>query len=326
MAGLPQHWYRLTPVSMMLLPLAALYCVVTGVRRLLYRVGLLRTIRLTVPVIVVGNITVGGTGKTPLVLWLVEELKRAGYRPGIVTRGYRGRSRVWPLGVTPSTSPDEAGDEAVLLAARGQCPVQAGPDRVAGGKRLIDLGCDVLVSDDGLQHYRLHRDMEIAVLDGARRTGNGLCLPAGPLREPVSRLRTVTAQVINGSPRAGELGMSLMPAYVYRLDQPAERFEPDRLRGAAVHAVAGIGNPERFFSAVRALGMDITPHPFPDHHAFRAADLDFGNDHPIIMTEKDAVKCRPIASNPCWVLAVTAQPDPALRTMILKRLGDMKRG
>lgn len=320
MAALERHWSRITPVSLALLPLSLLFCLLVRLRRLLYRLGVLPIETIEVPVIVVGNITVGGTGKTPLVIWLAQRLREAGYRPGIVTRGYRGQSATWPLVVTPTTSAELAGDEAVLLARRGDCPVLAGPDRAASARRLLAQGCNVIVSDDGLQHYRLHRDLEIAVIDGTRRFGNRLCLPSGPLREPVARLKSVDLRVTNGVPTEGEAGMQLEPAGFHRLSAPTVRVETGHFRGMAVHAAAGIGNPERFFATLRALGLDVIPHAFPDHYAFRPVDLEFGDDRPVILTEKDAVKCESFARPQYWVLAVTARPEAGFDERILQRL------
>ncbi len=326
MSALERHWYRLTPVSLLLLPLSILFCALVQLRHAIYRLGALSSTRLPVPVIVVGNITVGGTGKTPLTIWLANFLRQAGYRPGIVTRGYRGKSQTWPVAVTALTPAELAGDEVVLLARHGGCPVLAGPDRAVSARWLTEQGCNVIISDDGLQHYRLRRDIEIAVIDGLRRFGNRLCLPAGPLREPVARLKSVFARVANGSPQAGELGMSLAPTGLYRLANPEQRMPADQFRGESVHAVAGIGNPERFFSSLRDLGLNVIPHPFPDHHAFLPGELEFGDDRPIIMTEKDAVKCQPFATTRCWVLAVEARPDVVLGEQILKRLKEIIRG
>jgi len=295
-------------------------------RHRLYHLGILRSTRLPVPVIVVGNITVGGTGKTPLVIWLANFLRQAGYRPGIVTRGYRGHSRTWPVAVDAQTTAEQVGDEAVLLARHSGCAVLAGADRVATARLHVEQGCNVIVSDDGLQHYRLRRNLEIAVIDGVRRFGNRLCLPAGPLREPVSRLRSVSVRVANGAPQTGELGMTLVPTGFYSLAKPDERMSVDHFRTGPVHAVAGIGNPERFFSSLRGLGLKVIPHPFPDHHAFLPGELEFGDERPVIMTEKDAVKCQPFANARCWVLAVEARPDMALGEQILKRLKEIIRG
>jgi len=326
MSTLERHWYRLTPVSVLLLPLSLIFCALVQLRYRLYRLGAMPSTRLPVPVIVVGNITVGGTGKTPLTIWLANFLRQAGYRPGIVTRGYRGNSQTWPVAVTPQTPAEQVGDEAVLLARHGGCPVLAGPDRVAAARQHVEQGCNVIVSDDGLQHYRLRRDIEVAVIDGTRRFGNRLCLPAGPLREPVSRLKSVSLRVANGAPEAGELGMTLVPTGFYSLTKPERRASADQFRDGPVHAVAGIGNPERFFSSLRGMGLTVIPHPFPDHHAFLPAELEFGDNRPVIMTEKDAVKCQPFASARCWVLAVEARPDPGLGEQLLKRLKEIIRG
>jgi len=326
MVALERHWQRFTVVSFLLLPLSALFYLLAALRRALYRTGLLRSERLPVPVIVVGNITVGGTGKTPLVIWLASMLKAAGFSPGIVTRGYRGHSRVWPLAITADTAPSEAGDEAVLLAQRSGCPVVAGPDRVADARLLIERGCNLIVSDDGLQHYRLQRDLEIAVIDGTRRFGNGLVLPAGPLREPVARLRRVDWRVTHGQALEGEIGMELVKTGIYRLDMPERCAEPNDFRSGPVHAVAGIGHPGRFFDSLRALGLDIRTHAFPDHHPYRAEDLEFGDLAPILMTEKDAVKCRSFAKSHYWVVAVEARPEPRLAAAIRQRLKEIQRG
>jgi tetraacyldisaccharide 4'-kinase len=326
MSALERHWYRLTPVSLLLLPLSLIFCALVQLRRVLYRLGAMRSTCLQVPVIVVGNITVGGTGKTPLVIWLANFLRQAGYRPGIVTRGYRGNSQTWPVAVTEQTSHEQVGDEAVLLARHSGCPVLAGPDRVASAQQHVQQGCNVIISDDGLQHYRLRRDIEIAVIDGMRRYGNRLCLPAGPLREPVSRLRSVSVRIANGTPEAGELGMLLEPTGFYSLADTERRVSADQFRAGPVHAVAGIGNPERFFSTLRGLGLNVLPHPFPDHHAFLPGELEFSDNRPVIMTEKDAVKCRAFANGRCWVLGAEARPDAVLGEQILNRLKEIIRG
>jgi tetraacyldisaccharide 4'-kinase len=326
MSTLERHWYRLTPLSVLLLPLSLVFCALVQLRSTLYRLGAIHSTRLPISVIVVGNITVGGTGKTPLVIWLANFLREAGYRPGIVTRGYRGNSSTWPVAVTDQTPAELVGDEAVLLARYCGCPVFAGPDRVASARLHAEHGCNVIISDDGLQHYQLRRDLEIAVIDGMRRFGNRLCLPAGPLREPVSRLRSVSVRVANGTPETGEVGMKLVPTGFYSLASPERRASVDHFRGIPVHAIAGIGNPERFFSSLRDLGLKVIPHPFPDHHGFQPAELEFGDDRQVIMTEKDAVKCQSFASSRCWVLAIEAQPDVALGEHILNRLKEIIRG
>jgi tetraacyldisaccharide 4'-kinase len=318
-----RHWSRLTWLCLLLLPVSLLFRLAVVIRRLLYRIGALASVHLPVPVLVVGNVTVGGTGKTPLVLWLADFLVDCGYRPGIIARGYGGSERLQE--VTAHSEPAQAGDEAVLLARRSHAPVFVCRDRVAAGKGLLEAhpDCDVIISDDGLQHYRLARDLEIAVVDGERGLGNGLLLPAGPLREPPRRLNAVNAIVFNGKAVAG-----LRAGFVMRLEStvfmnvlnPAVTTVCGRLRGQRLHAVAGIGNPERFFQTLSRMGLAFQAHPFPDHHAFRSTDLDFRDADAILMTEKDAVKCQAFARESFWYLPVEAKVDPALGELILERL------
>ena len=322
-------WYSRSRLALALLPLAGLFRLAVQLRRSAYRHGWLKVHRLPVPVVVVGNISVGGTGKTPLVVWLAHFLAQAGYSPGIVTRGYGGRAESWPQLVRPDSDPSRVGDEAVLLARRCACPVVAGPNRPKAAARLIEeQGCDLILADDGLQHYALARDIEIAVTDGVRRHGNGWCLPAGPLREPVQRLERVDLRVCNGgTPAAGEIAVALAPGDMVNLVQPSLSQPLAALRGEKVHAVAGIGYPERFFELLREAGLEVIAHPFRDHHAFAAEDIDFADDLPVLMTEKDAVKCRPFARPRHWYLPVEAQPDPALGAALLDllRLSSFKR-
>jgi len=303
------YWQTVNGVSLLLLPLALLFAVLAGMRRMLYRVGVLRVRRFGVPVLVVGNITVGGTGKTPLVIWMAEHLRRLGWRPGIVSRGYGGAASHWPQQVRADSDPTSVGDEAVMLAAATGCPTCVGPDRPAAVEALLGhTDVNLVISDDGLQHYALGRDLEIAVIDGARRLGNGFLLPAGPLREPASRLRRVDMVVVNGQARPGEFSMKLHQPEIRPLlgGAPAET---GRFAGHRVHAVAAIGNPQRFFDLLGRLGIQVEAHPFPDHHPFRAEDLWFDDGLPILMTEKDAVKCRRLVCRNCWVVHVDAQPD-----------------
>jgi tetraacyldisaccharide 4'-kinase len=314
-----QHWYRLSPLSMLLAPLSLVFGLIVRVRRLAYRAGWFRAERLRVPVVVVGNLTVGGAGKTPLVLWLERELRRRGFRPGIVSRGYGG------AGATPSAVPrggDPAlfGDEPVLLAERAACPVWIGADRAAAARALLAAhpDCDVIVLDDGLQHYRLARDVEIAVED-ERGHGNGLLLPAGPLREPASR--AVDATVINGAPaRPGTFAMRLVPAGLHALDATRRRIDPGELVGKRVHAVAGIGNPARFFATLAQTGIVAETHAFPDHHPFAAADLAFADADLVVMTEKDAVKCERLGVGSLAALRVDAEVDPKLAEVVARKL------
>lgn len=279
-------------------------------RRAAYASGLLRSTRLPVPVIVVGNLTVGGTGKTPLTIWLARHLSAQGHRVGIVSRGHGGGASHWPQPVRPDSDPALVGDEAVMIARRSGCPLVVGPDRVAAARALLGrCAVDLLLCDDGLQHHALARDIEIAVVDGIRRLGNERCLPAGPLREPPARLSTVDLVVCHGSPRRGEFAMQLEVRALVPLAGGEER-SPASLRGQRVHCVTGIGHPERFFASMRALGARVVAHAFPDHHPFSPADLDFGDDAPVVMTEKDAVKCERFAGHRHWYLAVEAAPAP----------------
>lgn len=315
------QWQRRGWFSVLLQPLAALYCFLARLRRQsVVRRG---PVRLPVPVVVVGNLTVGGTGKTPLVAWIAALLTRAGHRPGVVIRGYQGTARDWPRRVRPWSDALEVGDEAVLLARRG-CVVAAGPDRVAGARLLLEqCGCDVIVSDDGLQHYRLARDLEIVVIDGVRRFGNGRCLPAGPLREPLSRLAEVDLQVVQGAPQPGEWPMQLEPVEFVSMTDAHRRRQARDFTEPTLHAVAGTGYPPRFFATLRALGLEVRSHAFADHHPFTAADFAFvGTDAVVIMTEKDAVKCERFARDNFWFLRVDAALDDAFGRMILDRLGE----
>ena len=321
-AWLQKQWYRVSPWHAALLPLSGLFWLLSTARRTLYRVGGLHSVRLPVTVIVVGNISVGGAGKTPLVIWLVNFLKTHGYHPGIVSRGYRG-SGIGPQAVILQSDPAEVGDEPLLLVQRCGCPVWIGRDRAAAGKALLAAHpeVDVLVSDDGLQHYRLRRDMEIAVIDGLRGFGNGFILPAGPLREATSRLQYVDAVVVNqptSAVPAGQYAMYLRGEVFYNLMQPEQRASAADLTGQALHAVAGIGNPRRFFDHLRGLGLTIIEHAFPDHHVYQARELQFGGA--ILMTEKDAVKCKRWSLTNCWVLAVDAEIDAALEHAVLDKL------
>ncbi|HAZ60109.1 MAG TPA: tetraacyldisaccharide 4'-kinase [Gammaproteobacteria bacterium] len=309
-AALTDAWYHGHPALLPLWPLGLLWATLAAARRAAHANGLLHSTRLPLPVIVVGNLTVGGTGKTPLTIWLAEQLRARGYRIGIVSRGHGGRATEWPQIVRPDSDPDQVGDEAVLIARRTGCPMAVGPDRVAAAEALIEWAQpDLLLSDDGLQHYALARDLEIVVVDGVRRFGNRRCLPAGPLRESESRLATVDLVICNGgSPRRGEFGMQLLPRALVPVLGGQER-PPTSLAGERVHCVTGIGHPERFFATLRGLGARVIAHAFPDHHRFRREDLDFGDDAPVVMTEKDAVKCERFADRRHWYLAVEASPS-----------------
>ena len=320
---LPRLWYRrqLAAALLPLLPVSWLFRLLVGMRRTLYRCALLRSYRLPVPVIVIGNLTVGGSGKTPLVLWLVERLLAAGWRPGVISRGYGG-GVVGALWVAPDADPSQVGDEPLLLARRSGVPVFVGRDRVLTGRSLLAAHpeCNVIVSDDGLQHYRLQRTVEIAVFD-ARGAGNSQLLPAGPLREPLRRLSEVSAVVWNSVTPASQASSPLgcatrgLPQFSMRLS--GQRFyslsdrqcycDVQKLRDKRLYALAGIGDPSRFFAQLKALGLEFEARSFPDHHRYSAADLVFANDGVLLMTEKDAVKCASLTAREAWVLPVDAQ-------------------
>ena len=328
MAWIERHWQSVTPVSALLYPVSLLYGAVAASRR-----ATAVPLQRRVPVIVVGNVTVGGTGKTPLTLWLERTLRDRGFTPGIACSGYGGTSRT-ARPVSPGSDPAEFGDEAVLLANRAGCEVWAGADRVAAADGLLMRAeCDVLLCDDGLQHHALPRDIEICVVDGARGIGNGWLLPAGPLREPVSRLANVDALVINGG---GHPSLEHLPGNAARFSMTLEGREfrnllnPDLVtgaesfRGKRIHALAGIGDPQRFFRHLQKMGLDFTAHAYPDHHPFTASDLDYPDAEAILMTEKDAVKCRRFATELHWELPVDAALDPALGEFVLRKLDSLK--
>lgn len=320
--ALQRQWYRITALHLLLLPLSLLFFLLSTARRQLFRLGILSSVKLPVPVIIAGNISVGGTGKTPLTLWLAGQLLAAGWHPGIISRGFGGKGNK-PREVLHSNDPALAGDEPVLMAQRRLCPVWIGRDRPAAALALLQAHpeCDVIISDDGLQHYRLQRDVELVVVDGLRRFGNGLLLPAGPLRETSARMRDADAIVVNGGQaKPGEFAMQLDGVHFYNLLNPEITATAADFEGQSVHAIAGIGHPERFFLHLQKLGLTIQPHPFPDHHAYSAADLTYNGADALLMTEKDAVKCINFADERCWVLRVDAHPDPALTELILKKI------
>lgn len=320
---LQQHWYGRPGWLWLLLPLEWLFRCIAALRRTLFRLGLLIRYRAPVPIIVVGNIAVGGTGKTPVTLALCSALRRFGYRPGIVSRGYGARPPHTPFLVKPDSDPHHSGDEPLLLARRSGCPVVIAPKRADGVRDLLKMAdCDVVICDDGLQHYALARDIELVVIDGMRGLGNGHCLPVGPLREPAARLQRVDAVLINGDNDSGIDGhpIALVPTALINLVS-GEQLAPESWAGGQVHALAGIGNPERFFATLRSLGIEPIEQPLPDHHVFDAADLRIHDELPIVMTEKDAVKCASFATERCWYLAVeTALPDSLIESL-LGRIG-----
>jgi tetraacyldisaccharide 4'-kinase len=309
-------WYGETR-SPWFLPLSFLYGSAMAVRSALYRIGLRHRIGVGAPVVVIGNLTVGGTGKTPLVAWLASKLSAVGMKVAIVSRGYGGRTREVTR-VTLHSRPSEVGDEPLLLARRAHATVFIGRDRVAAAEEAVRDGADLVICDDGLQHLALKRDCEIVVIDGHRGFGNGALLPRGPLRESPRRLRRVNAVVVNGRIRRPDFtlpkfvsgthfAMNLAPGDARPVTGGGSLRSLASFRSSGVHAVAGIGNPQRFFDMLREAGLNVYEHPLPDHHPFKAGDLNFGDALPVIMTEKDAVKCAAIADDRCWYVPVTAE-------------------
>jgi tetraacyldisaccharide 4'-kinase len=314
-------WYKDAFLGILLLPFAYIFSDVVRFRRFLYRRGILKSHTLPVPVIVIGNITVGGTGKTPLIIWLAELLRYAGYKPGIISRGYGGQSETWPQIVNENSDVSKVGDEALLIAKQTRLPVVVGPSRVDAAKKLLDnFDCNVVLSDDGLQHYKLNRDIEIAVIDGERRFGNGYCLPAGPLREPIGRLSSVDFIVVNGNKHEdNEFSMQLVGDMAVNM-ATGEQKTLQAFQGIACHALAGIGNPGRFFKLLESAGLLCTTHSFPDHHPFSRNDIEFGDNKPLLMTEKDAVKCTGFTGENHWYVPVKAVPEPAFGQQLLDLL------
>ncbi|WP_295973624.1 tetraacyldisaccharide 4'-kinase [uncultured Xanthomonas sp.] len=328
----PAYWYGTGSPPLHARVLTPLYAAAIALRRALYRRGWRKRHSIAAPVVVVGNLTAGGTGKTPLTIALVQRLRDAGWSPGVASRGY-GRSQPQePRWIEPGTSAEQGGDEPVLIARKTSVPVRVDRDRVAAARALLQAGCDIVVCDDGLQHYRLQRDIEIEVVDGQRRYGNGRLLPAGPLREPVARGNECDFRVINlgqasdsGALEAGfgEWAMRL------RIDsaQPLRGGRARPLRsfaGQRVHAVAGIAHPQRFFDMLRAQGIGVVPHAFPDHHQYRAADLAFGSELPVLMTEKDAVKCAAFVNDWCFSVPLVAELPAAFWIGLLDRLDKLR--
>jgi len=315
-------------------PASIAFRIAVAARRLAYALRLVRRARAGLPVIVVGNLVVGGSGKTPLAMWIADHLRERGWAPAIVSRGFGGAGEE-PREATIASDPGEVGDEPVVLARRTGCPVWVGADRIAviAAMRRKHPECNAVILDDGLQHYRLARDVEIAVVD-ARGFGNGFLLPAGPLREPRTRLASVGAVIAHGIDKAEVepyargrpvFAMRLAGSELHRVANARDCRAAEAFAGERVHALAGIGDPERFFRYLESFGVEPVRHPFPDHHSFQAADLEFGDEDPVLMTEKDAVKCKRFAKPNHWVLPVQARPEPAFGEWLSKELGRRER-
>lgn len=322
-------WYEGAPYYQVLLPLSGIYWLLVTLRRCLYSLGILRRHRANVPVIIVGNITAGGTGKTPVTIWLTGELQKRGFKAGIVSRGYGGSKSSTSMRVDTASDPDVVGDEPVLLAKRTGCTVVVDSDRARAAQMLVDDGVNVIIADDGLQHYRLERTYEICVIDGARGLGNRFLLPAGPLRETIDRLGDVDQVLINGHRGDNVAELTVVEQNAIRFELVAK--EVTRLNGSltrpiagfsgtTVHAVAAIGNPARFFDMLRAHGMQVIEHAFQDHARLGAEDLRFGDDFEVLMTEKDAVKLYSITSDKYWTVPVDLEVDPVLSNPWLEQI------
>jgi tetraacyldisaccharide 4'-kinase len=340
-AFIVQEWQQGSIWQIILRPLSWLFAAITATRRFLFRTGISKINRVGVPIIIVGNISAGGTGKTPLVIAITELLEKSNKHPGVVTRGYV-QSRMQPRTLAPPIVSQQgtitASDEAMLMSQRLVAPVFANPDRVAAAELLLKRypNTDVIISDDGLQHYRLGRDIEIAVVDGQRGFGNQQLIPAGPLRESVARLRTVDCIVVNGVAKMG-LDLEQYGVPVFRMNLGNEIFFKlsgsdaisasefqIRLESKKIHALAGIGNPQRFFDHLKRLGIICNAtHPFSDHHAFARADLNFPDADIILMTEKDAVKCKAFADDRMWAMRVDALLPTEFDEFILQRLSSI---
>ena len=327
----PSWWYgdREPPFGARVL--SGTYGAAVAMRSWLYRRGLLRRVRVRAPVIVIGNLIAGGSGKTPLAIAVVERLRASGFTPGVATRGYGRADAKRALWVEHDTEPARGGDEPVLIARRTGAKVRADRDRAAAARRLVAAGCDVVVCDDGLQHYRLARDLELEVIDGRRRYGNGLLLPAGPLREPIARGGSCHFRVVHRPPAAtgdasagfGEWPMHLLADHALPVLGGRPRALSD-FAGQRVHAVAGIGDPERFFAMLRALGIAVVPHAFGDHHRYVEGDFQFGSDLPVLMTEKDAVKCTAFANARYYSVPIRAELPEAFWIALMDRLSSTK--
>lgn len=318
--SLVSAWYHGSAWLYLLWPVSLLYRLIMLIRQCCYNLGFFKRYQAPLPVIVVGNITVGGTGKTPMVIALIKALVAAGLKPAVISRGYGSHAPHYPYLVSRSDNATTTGDEPLLIAQSIDCPVMIGADRKQSIELMISqCDCDVIVTDDGLQHYALKRDFEIAIIDGDRLFGNGHCLPMGPLREPVNRLKRVNWVVSNGATDTVSTHMLLQPSELIRLTSNEHYSAESWPFSKQVHAIAGIGNPSRFFNTLRELGFEPIEHAFTDHHQFIHSDIQFNDDLAVVMTSKDAVKIKPFASDNCWSLPVNAYlPDSFMSDVVDK--------
>lgn len=320
--GVDNVWFRSNIFSFSLYPFSLIYRLIILVRYYFYKKNIFKSCKISVPVIVVGNIAVGGTGKTPLVIALVNELKKNGFFPGVISRGYGGKSKKTPIFVDQNSDPILVGDEAILIAEKTGVSVVVGSKRIDDAKKLLEIKCNIIISDDGLQHYALQRNIEIAVIDGARGFGNGFCLPAGPLREPISRLQSVDFIIANGdtSTHSHTYHMHFTIDNIISINNENKKLNLIELKNKKIIAIAGIGNPERFFNSLRTVGIIFTTKIFPDHYAFQKKDFEFISDDIIIMTEKDAVKCRSFADDRFYMARGHVNVDDAFFQAVIQKL------
>src|SRR3990167_3168007 len=320
---LVQAWYRqhLIWLTLLLLPIAYLFRLVVLVRKYCYQYHLFTSTCLPVPVVIVGNLTVGGTGKTPFVIWLVNYLQSNHIKVGVISRGYGGNNNQAPVFINNSSHAIEVGEEPILIYQQTNCPVVVCKNRVAAANYLLaKTSCEIIISDDGLQHYALARDLEIAFIDGTKRYGNGQCLPEGPLREPLSRLTTVDYIIVTVGNSLQETVMQLLPQGLILLINPSQQVDKFMLQDKVIHAVAGIGHPERFFHMLRTLKLRFFEHSFPDHYHYTKESLNFGEDAVIVMTEKDAIKCKEFATKDFYYLPVKAELPERFSGNLLTRV------
>ena len=322
MKSLDKYWYDSNSVSLLLRPVSWLYCFIVRFRKILYSLNIKKSFFTDKPVVVVGNISVGGSGKTPLLIALCDYLQSKGFNPGIVSRGYGG-TLTGVKQVMHDTPASLVGDEPLMIYQKTLLPVVVGADRVAAVEFLLNNNqCDIVLSDDGLQHYRMKRALEICVVDSLRLHGNGYCLPAGPLREPQSRLENVDIVVYSGvSDAANSQQNSYSLDFVNLRSLNGDEQRPvSSLMGKTVHAIAGIGNPSRFFQQLRDNGLTVTEHAFSDHHKYKKSDFSEWGNSCIIMTEKDAVKCRGLSLNDAWFVEVKANFSVSLKKQLDEKL------
>ncbi len=332
---LQRLWYGKSRLVWLLLPFSWIFGALVELRRWCFDRGLFKRFSVGIPVIVVGNLTVGGTGKTPLVIWLANFLFAQKRKVAVITRGYGGQSDQWPQRVKPGSDPVQVGDEAVLIAQQTQAIVIAGPDRVANARQAIAEGAELIISDDGLQHYRMQRDLELVVVDNSRMFGNGFLLPAGPLREPVKRLQEADLILLNQRDDSRPARLD-PPSVTYRIrlgNLRALKSEAIRavaeLNGQTVHVITAIGHPQSFISALEQLGLHVDARILPDHARLSRADIEFDDDLPVLMTEKDAVKCQHIADSRHWAVTTQVQlstVDEAQLIQCVQRALQINRG